>query len=198
VHAVGEMVVDQPVRAAVDFEDQELVREARRGDSRAFDTLVQRHWGKVSSIAARFLRDPNDVEDVTQETFLQAYRHLRAFRGQASVRTWLVRITVNVCKNRVRTAWWRRVSLVGAAPLDPAGASDAQALAEGAVLREQFEKAVATLPDPLRVPFVLRFLEDLSGAEIAAVLGWNESTVWTRIYTARRELRKRFASFLEE
>jgi RNA polymerase sigma-70 factor, ECF subfamily len=198
VQAAGEMVVDQPLRTAAEDEDQHLVHATLRGDSRAFDTLVQRHWGKVASIAGRFLRDPNDVEDVTQETFVQAYRHLRAFRGQASIQTWLIRITVNVCKNRVRTAWWRRVSLVGAAPLDPAGASDAQALAEGAVLQEQFEKAVALLPDALRVPFVLRFLEDLSGAEIAAALGWNESTVWTRIYAARRELRKRLGNFLEE
>src|SRR2546423_13406904 len=162
------MGVDQPVRGAAEGEGARLVRETLAGDRAAFDVLVQRHWRKVASVAGRFLRDPNDVEDATQETFLQAYQHLRGFRGQASVQTWLVRIAVNLCKNRVRTVWWRRVTL--SRDVEPAASEDAQALAEAAVLNEQVTRTLAQLPEHLRTPFVLRFLEDLSGTEIAAIL----------------------------
>jgi RNA polymerase sigma-70 factor (ECF subfamily) len=196
VHTLGELVVDQPVRAAAEDEDARLVRETLSGDRAAFDVLVQRHWRKVGSVASRFLRDSNDVEDAVQETFLQAYRHLRGFRGQASVQTWLIRIAVNVCKNRLQAPWWRRVTLQQ--EVEPPASEDPQAIAEASMMCGQFTQALDQLPGLLRTPFVLRFLEDLSGAEIAAILGWNESTVWSRVYAARRELRKRLGSLLEE
>ena len=96
---------------AGDTEERRWVRATLDGDRVAFDSLVERHWRKIASVVGRFLSDPNDVEDTVQETFVRAYEHLRHFRGEASVRTWLIRIAVNLCKTRLSEFWHRRVSL---------------------------------------------------------------------------------------
>jgi RNA polymerase sigma-70 factor, ECF subfamily len=136
-----------------------------------------------------------------QETFVRAFENLRGFRGDASVRTWLIRIAVNLCKNRRGEYWRRRVTLTGDdAALHPEAAG-ARTLAEAALLQGEWEGALRAamqqLPDRHRLPILLHFFEDLSGAEIAAVLGWNESTVWSRIYAGCRALRKKLASYQE-
>lgn len=173
-----------------DGDERRLVALAANGDAAAFDALMRRHRGKVASVAARFLADPNDVEDAVQETFVQAFRSLRGFHGGCSVRTWLVRIAINVCKMRLRAAWWHRVTLVGGAPIEPETGRDARAEAEAGLRREELQRALGALPDKLRVPVVLHFLEGFSGAEIAAALNCNASTVWSRIYAGLRKLRE--------
>jgi RNA polymerase sigma-70 factor (ECF subfamily) len=128
------------------------------------------------------------VEEVVQEAFVRAfetrlrYPHLRCIRG------WLLRITINLCNSRRRTAWWRRTLLTADyRGVEPAAADPAErGTVDGALWN-----AVQALPDTLQLPFLLRYTEELSGAEIAAILGCNESTVWSRIYTARRKLRER-------
>jgi RNA polymerase sigma-70 factor (ECF subfamily) len=182
-----------------DAEERRWVQATLDGDRAAFDSLVERHWWKIASVAGRFLSDPNDVEDTVQETFVRAYEHLRHFRGEASVRTWLIRIAVNLCKARRSGFWHRRVSLTddpAALDLQPA---DAQTPAEAVLLQAEWEQvlgdALQRLPDHLRLPIILHFFEELTGAEIAAVLGWNQSTVWTRIYAGCRQLRKNLADY---
>jgi RNA polymerase sigma-70 factor, ECF subfamily len=201
----GEIAVEQrPMRVADDGAEEEerrWVRAALEGDLAAFDALVARHWRKVASVAGCFLSDANDVEDAVQETFVRAFEGLRGFRGDASVRTWLIRIAVNLCKNRRGEFWRRRVMLTdddAALRTEPAGAP---ALADAALLQGEWERALhvamAQLAERHRLPILLHFFEDLSGAEIAAVLGWNESTVWSRIYAGCRVLRKKLASYRE-
>src|SRR5262249_42065514 len=201
----GEIAVEpRPMRAAEDGADEEerrWVRAALEGDLAAFDALVARHWRKVASVVGRFLSDANDVEDAVQETFVRAFEGLRGFRGDASVRTWLIRIAVNLCKNRRSEFWRRRVMLTdddATLRAEPAGAP---ALADAALLQGEWERALqialAQLAERHRLPILLHFFEDLSGAEIAAVLGWNESTVWSRIYAGCRELRNKLASYRE-
>src|SRR5689334_9834784 len=111
VHAVGELALDPGQERPTDDQDRQLVLATLAGDHTAFDRLVQRHWSRVASVAGRFLDDPNEVDDAAQEAFVQAYRHLRGFRGEASVRTWLIRIVANVCRSRRRSAWRRQVEL---------------------------------------------------------------------------------------
>jgi RNA polymerase sigma-70 factor (ECF subfamily) len=184
--------MEQRPWAAADDEDQALARAARAGDAAAFDALVQRHWRKVASLASRLLDDPDEVEDAVQETFLRAYEHLGSFRAAASVRTWLLRIAVNVCKNR-RGSWWRRRVWLAANPGELAPRPPGDPLA-AAVRQQELAEALGRLPERQRLPVVLHFYEELSGAEIAAVLGWNESTVWSRIYAGCRALRKHLAA----
>jgi RNA polymerase sigma-70 factor (ECF subfamily) len=190
--AGGELAVEQGRGRPAADADRPLVDAARAGDLAAFDALVARHWRRLASVAGRFLADPDEVDDAVQEALVRAFRQLGGFRGEASVQTWLIRILVNVCKNRRRSPWWRRLILSEsqAAALGSDHAPDPQALAEVRLSLQQLEQAVERLPERLRLPVVLHFYEELSGPEIAAVLGWNESTVWTRIYTAYRELRK--------
>jgi RNA polymerase sigma-70 factor, ECF subfamily len=201
----GEMAVERrPGRLAGDGAEEEerrWVRAALAGDPAAFDALVDRHWRKVASVVGRFLADANDVEDTVQETFVRAYESLCGFRGDASVRTWLIRIAVNLCKNRRGEFWRRRVTLTDDDAALQAEASGPRLLAEAALLQGEWERALRgamqQLPDRQRLPILLHFFEDLSGAEIAAVLGWNESTVWSRIYAGCRALRKKLASYRE-
>jgi len=160
---------------------------------------VRRYQASVYRIALRLLGTSTDADDVTQETFVRAYQHLRHFRGEASVGTWLIRIAVNLCKARCSEFWHRRVSLTDdptALDLQPAGA---QVPVEAVQLHAEWEQALGDalkqLPDKLRLPIILHFFEDLTGAEIAAVLGWNQSTVWTRIYAGCRQLRKNLTDY---
>ena len=193
----GEVVVERRPLLGCDPEELRLIQVALAGQQHAFDILVQRHTAQVASVVRRFAADPNDCEDLVQETFVRAFQNLRGFRGEASVRTWFIRIAINVCRKRRLTFWSRRVMVGGesaqgrlqaAASRDPAAASD---------LRHMVAVAVAELPERLRLPLVLHVFEELTGAEIAAVLGCSQSTVWSRIYAAQRELRKKLAS-LEE
>jgi RNA polymerase sigma-70 factor, ECF subfamily len=194
VHALGELVVEQRPRLAARDTDQQLVEAALAGDLTAFDALVERYWRKLASVAGRFLDDPNEVDDAVQEALVRAFQRLQGFRGEASVQTWLIRIVVNICRNRHRSGWRRFVSLFDS-PMEAGPATqDPQLLAETALALEELGEAVQRLPERLRLPLVLHFYEDLSGPEIAAVLGWNESTVWSRIYAAYRELRKQLAA----
>src|SRR5437660_1401812 len=79
--------------------DRQLVERAQRGDKRAFELLVEKYQRKLGRLLSRFIRDPAEVEDVTQEAFIKAYRALPAFRGDSAFYTWLYRIGINTAKN---------------------------------------------------------------------------------------------------
>ena len=194
----GEMVVPQRRELPEEDEDTRLWRSVQAGCDAAFEELVTRHGARLASVAYRLLNNPADVEDVVQETFLRAYETRRRYPRIYSLRTWLLRITINLCNSRRRTAWWRRILLTyDYRETEPHG-EDPQALAERGVVDCQIWDAVRELPEMLRLPFLLRYSEELSGVEIAVVLGWSESTVWTRIYAARRQLKRRLGASLTE
>lgn len=190
-------MVKEAIARGPGSDDHRLVQSILHGDAAAFDGLVKSHAQPVTSVVRRFLDDPNDLEDAVQETFLRAYRSLSRFRGQASLRTWLIQIALNVCRDRRRTFWMRRVVLAADSRSFEAATDDGRDLAERAAMQESIERAVRALPEKLRLPLVLHAFEELSGAEIAAVLGWSESTVWTRIYAARKRLHRELGSLLE-
>jgi RNA polymerase sigma-70 factor (ECF subfamily) len=193
MHPAGEWILEQWPEESAESAEQRLVRAVLNGDHAAFDALVRQHSAQVTSVVRRVSSEPNEVEDIVQETFLRAYQHLRRFRGRSQLRTWLIQIAVNVCRDRQRSFWKRRVRLSL-----PEGADPAQAgFADAAVLQQSIAAAVAKLPEKLRLPFVLHAFEELSGLEIAAVLGCRESTVWTRIYAARKQLRGSLADLLD-
>ena len=178
-------------------EERTLVEAASAGDDHAFDTLVDLHWRKIASIASRFLQDPHEAEDVVQETFIRAFERLKSFRGQSGFQTWLIRIAINQCKNRQQSFWKRRVFLQPEETSHTEPSSDSggeAALMQGEASRA-VQNAVRKLPEKYRLPIVLHYFEDLTGAEVAAVLGWKESLVWSRIYAGYRELRKRLTDW---
>src|SRR5690349_5826299 len=100
MHLSGEIVVEPWPRRGCDPEELRLVQAALGGDRSAFEVLVARHTRQVCSVVRRFLSDPSEQEDVVQETFVRAYERLRGFRGEASLRTWFIRIAINLCRRR--------------------------------------------------------------------------------------------------
>jgi RNA polymerase sigma-70 factor, ECF subfamily len=185
--------------------DQELVRRAQAGDRRAFDLLVLKYQQKVANLIGRYIRDPVEVLDVTQDAFLKAYRALDGFRGESAFYTWLYRIAVNTVKNH----------LVAQGRRPPGGdleADVAEQMDLGARLRENgtperhlltdeiartVQQALDALPDDLRTAIVLRELEGMSYEEIANAMDCPIGTVRSRIFRAREAIDKRLRPLLE-
>jgi len=172
--------------------DQQLVVRAQRGDTRAFDLLVLKYQGRIASLVARFVNDATEVEDVTQEAFIKAFRALPKFRGESAFYTWLYRIASNAAKNYL-VARGRR-------PATTTDVQDAEYFEEGDALREietpenayfgselakTVQGALEGLPDELRAALSLREFDGLSYEEIADVMACPVGTVRSRIFRAR-------------
>jgi RNA polymerase sigma-70 factor (ECF subfamily) len=166
-----------------------LVAGVRSGDVAAFEELVRRYRNEVYAMSMHFLHDREESWDVSQEVFVKAYQSLWRFRGDASFKTWLMRITANHCKDRIKK---RRLSTV---PFEDAIESDSPSpilkpdqQLEAAELGTAIDKAVAALPLKHRAAFVLREYEGLSYQEMAEVMHCNVGTVMSRLHHARRKL----------
>jgi RNA polymerase sigma-70 factor (ECF subfamily) len=182
--------------------DEALARRAAAGDESAFETLVTRFQGRVYRLARRLTGSDGDAEDVLQDTFLQAYRSLAAFRGEAKFSTWLYRIATNAALMQNRRRARRPVeSLEEYAPrFDAEGrharrdadlslAARADEILDRRRLVEQALEGLDRLPGIYRTAFVLRDLEEMPTAEVAAVLGIEADAVRQRVHRARLLLR---------
>jgi RNA polymerase sigma-70 factor (ECF subfamily) len=190
--------------------EEQFLERLRRGEAAAFNRLVEERHGDVYALLYRLTEDPEEARDLTQETFLQAFRHLSSFRGDADVRTWLYRIAVNQARNRWR--WWKRrrrdrtLSLDAPAhagsdaPLSAALESERDADPERQALARERERALhaalKSLSRPYREVVVLRDIEGLSYEEVAAALDLNVGTVKSRLSRGRNELRRRLEGSL--
>jgi RNA polymerase sigma-70 factor (ECF subfamily) len=191
-HITREPSLDRAVRPegrdASDSDD--VVRRAAAGEPAAFRTLFGRHKSDVARLVYRMLNAPADLEDVVQEVFVQVFRSLKDFRGQAKFSTWLHRVTVNVVLMHRRSARSRPV-LAEELPGELV-ADEHQTLPDEDVDRRErmraFQRLLGKLADKKRVVFVLHELEGMSPAEIADVVGAPVLTVRTRLFYARREL----------
>ena len=190
--------------------EEQFLERLKAGDALAFNRLVEERHGDIYALLYRLTEDPEEARDLTQETFLQAFRHLSSFRGDADLRTWLYRIAVNQARNRWR--WWKRrrrdrtvsldapVSEEFDAPLsaglqgDPGLDPERQALARERELA--LHAALQTLSRPYREVIVLRDIEGLSYEEVAATLDLNVGTVKSRLNRGRTELRRRLEGSL--
>lgn len=198
-----------PARAAAATlapDDAELVRRVVGGDTAAFELLMRRHNRRLYRIARALLRDAAEAEDALQEAYLSAFRALPAFRAEAAVATWLGRIVVNECMDRLRRNA-RRDNVVTLVPAhgdeevrqEPAGIepdTPERAVAR-AEMRALLERSIDALPQEFRAVFVLRAVQELSVEETAASLGIPEATVRTRHFRARGLLRAAIARDLE-
>ena len=190
--------------------EEQFLERLRRGEAAAFNRLVEERHGDVYALLYRLTEDPEEARDLTQETFLQAFRHLANFRGDADLRTWLYRIAVNQARNRWR--WWKRrrrdrtVSLDAPvseeidAPLSAGLAGDEGLDPERQALMREREQALhaalKSLSRPYREVIVLRDIEGLSYEEVAATLDLNVGTVKSRLNRGRTELRRRLEGSL--
>jgi RNA polymerase sigma-70 factor (ECF subfamily) len=173
--------------------DEEIVERVRNGETRLFEEIVRRYQDAVYGVALRFTRDPGDAQDIAQEVFLRAFRALDRFRGEAKLSTWLYRVAYNLCIDSLRSARRRRRS---AAPgEEAAGMADPRVDLPGELLeaeeRERVRQAVDGLAEHYRSVVVLHYYQALSYEEIAAVTGVTVKTVETRLYRARKIMRRR-------
>jgi RNA polymerase sigma-70 factor (ECF subfamily) len=181
--------------------DEALVRRAVAGDRPAFEALVNRHQDLVYRLAHRLTGSAADAEEIVQETFLSAYRRLGTFRGEAKFSTWLCRIATNAARMMHRGRSRHPTEplddyLPGfdregrhARDVDHARAAAAEEILDRARLAHHAREALQRLPDRYRTPFVLRDLEEMPTAEVAAVLGVSGALVRQRVHRARLMLR---------
>jgi len=186
-----------------DRTDEDLVDLARRGGPEAFMELVRRHRERIFAMIYGLTRDRSDAEDLTQETFLGAYRALGRFRQRSSFYTWVYRIAVNVSLNFLKKRSREKDRAVfdeNLAPADPA--AGAVASPEGASAQRELEarlgEAVEALPPLFKAAFLMVVNQGLSHAEAARILGCTENTVSWRMHKARKLLRARLRPFLSE
>ncbi|RRQ24021.1 RNA polymerase sigma factor RpoE [Guyparkeria sp. SCN-R1] len=177
--------------------DKALVARARKGDRRAFDLLVLKYQHRVQRLIARYIRDPEQVFDLSQETFIKAYRALERFRGDSAFYTWIYRIAVNTAKNQLasdaRGGYMVSLNSGGSDESDepmmePEALRDGgtpDALAATEELKGAIDRAISELPEDLRTALTLREMEGLSYDEIAAVMDCPIGTVRSRIFRAR-------------
>jgi RNA polymerase sigma-70 factor (ECF subfamily) len=167
-------------------DDRLLVERARAGDLDAFAELVRSHERRVRGLLSRLLDDQRDVEEATQDTFVQAWRALDRFEGRAAVYTWLYRIAVNEALMRRRRARPQTQELDETVQQNPVASEDP---AETAELRRFLVARIKALPFEYRAPLVLRDLEGLSNAEVAEALGLSVAAAKSRIHRARMTIR---------
>jgi RNA polymerase sigma-70 factor (ECF subfamily) len=185
--------------------DRELVARVQQGDKKAFDLLVLKYQHKVANLVMRYIKDPGDTLDVTQEAFIKAYRALPNFRGDSAFYTWLYRIAINTAKNYL-VAQGRRppgtdVDAEAAEQLDAGAALKEQATPERELLSDEIartvQSAIDELPEDLRTAITLRELEGLSYEEIAKTMSCPIGTVRSRIFRARDAIEKKLHPLLE-
>ena len=186
--------------------DRQLVARAQHGDKQAFEMLVEKYQRKLARLLSRFIRDPAEVEDVTQEAFIKAYRALPAFRGDSAFYTWLYRIGINTAKNYLM-AMGRR-----APTSTEVEAEEAEGFEEGEQLRdintpesvllsneiaETVNRTIEQLPEELRKAIQMREIEGMSYEDIAQAMDCPIGTVRSRIFRAREAIAAQLRPLLD-
>jgi RNA polymerase sigma-70 factor (ECF subfamily) len=184
-------------------EDTALIRGFQAGDKGAFDQLVLKHKDKLFTLCYRFFGDYHEANDVAQETFIRVYRSLRQFKFESAFATWLYRIAVNTCRNRLKSSAYRQKKAT--VSLDNPGisegddpsleiADDSRSPVAELEKKERWmliQRAISALPDEQRAVVALRDIQGLSYDEIAEITGSNLGTVKSRLARARLDLRER-------
>ena len=182
--------------------EQSLIQRAQKGDPEAFATLVDEHQRYVYNLALRVVRDENEALDLTQETFVRAWTALPNFRGQSQFRTWLYRITTNLCYNRL-PGLRRSLNDLGDDVLPDVVESEDTAsnplrVLESNEIRIQLHQAIDQLDANYKILIVMRYHDELSYEEIASLLNLPLGTVKTGLFRAREKLRFALQGFTSE
>ena len=186
--------------------DRQLVARAQRGDKRAFELLVEKYQRKLARLLSRFIRDPAEVEDVTQEAFIKAYRALPAFRGDSAFYTWLYRIGINTAKNYLMAMGRRAPTSTEVEAEEAEGFEEGEQLRdintpESLLLSSEIAKTVNStieqLPEELRTAIQMREIEGMSYEDIAKAMDCPIGTVRSRIFRAREAIAEQLRPLLD-
>ena len=185
--------------------DQQLVERAQRGDKQAFELLVSKYQRKLGRLLSRFIRDSTEVEDVTQEAFIKAYRALPSFRGDSAFYTWLYRIGINTAKNYLVAMGRRAPTTTDIDSEEAEGFEDGDQLRDlntpenemmSRQVAETVNQTLEELPEELRTAITLREIEGLSYEDIANIMNCPIGTVRSRIFRAREAIAERLRPLL--
>jgi RNA polymerase sigma-70 factor, ECF subfamily len=190
----------QPLIAARDDADAQaetlLIARAQSGDTRAYDALVSLHLRRVVAIARSIVRNAADADDLAQEAFVKAFRHLPRFRLGEPFAPWIHRITTNLAldmqKHRTR---YPHTPIDDHSPA--ARRDDADAAAIGGEIARRIDAALGELPDMQRLVARLSLVEEFEHAEIAAMTGLSEGTIRSHLSLARKKLKERLADLYD-
>jgi RNA polymerase sigma-70 factor (ECF subfamily) len=178
------------------LEDEALVRAAQRGDMAAFEELVARHRDKIYARALALMRNEEEAIDLSQEAWVKAWQRLKQFQHESSFSTWLTRIVINLCLDRLRRQKRERAESIealqeesrGVERLMPVVTVNPTAGLERAELRARIERALNQLSVAHRTVIVLHEFEGMEYKRIAQVMGCSIGTVMSRLFYARRRL----------
>jgi RNA polymerase sigma-70 factor (ECF subfamily) len=199
------MTTDIAASLPTEEDDVSIARRIAGGDHVAFERLMRRYNRRLYRLARAVLKDPAEADDVLQDAYLSAYQSLRQFRGDAALSTWLSRLVLNECSARLRRHHRRQnvipmVSSTNRPDVDTVAAQDSE-LPERATgraqMRDLLEHKLDELPDPFRLVFVMRSVEELSVQDTAQILGIPEDTVRSRHFRARSLLREALAQEID-
>ena len=185
--------------------DQKLVLRVQKGDKAAFDLLARKYQHKIAKLISRYVRDLREVEDVTQEALIKAYRAIGGFRGDSAFYTWLYRIAVNTAKNYLETQARRPpgsdMEIEGAELIESGEGLRDQATPERQLLTIEIastvQRVMTNLPADLRTAITLREIEGMSYEEIAGIMECPIGTVRSRIFRAREAIDQELRPLLE-
>jgi RNA polymerase sigma-70 factor (ECF subfamily) len=182
----------------VNQDEQQLIRQAQAGDAAAFAVLVEMHAQFVFNLALRTLNNTQEAEDIAQETFIRAWQGVGGFRAEAQLRTWLYRITTNLCYSRLPRL---KADFAALEPEDaillPERTRPVESGRLTAELRQQIYNAVDDLPETYRLLITLRHMDGYSYEEIADITQMPLGTVKTGLFRARQQLRQALVSYEE-
>jgi len=179
----------------------------RAGDKEEFARMVETYSGLIYRLAFKMLNNPEDAEDILQETFIKAYRNLKGFDGRASLSTWLYRIATNEALMKLRKKNPNYISIdepveTNEGEREPLQIVDWCCLPEGELMNAEskayLDKAIDSLPQTLKVVFLLRDIEGLSTQEVVETLNLSETAVKTRLSRARLRLREELSAYYAE
>jgi RNA polymerase sigma-70 factor (ECF subfamily) len=175
----------------VTVSDAELVARCQAGEVDAFETLYHQHAARIFTLASRMAGSSDEGEDLLQEIFLQAYRKLGSFKGEAALGTWLYRLALNHCLDFVRSRQVKTRKLTDT--LDDERLFEPAAPRETPIPRIDLERAIARLPEGCREAFILHEVEGFDHKEVADLLGIAEGTSKSQVFKARMKLRRMLA-----
>lgn len=188
------------------MDEKRLIRGLKRKEEKAFSALVLRHQGQIFNVCYRMLNNAAEAEDIAQDVFVKAFIAIESFRGDSAIGTWLYRIAVNLCKNRLKYLARRQynstaeISGVPERAYSESGtartvgeptARPDQAL-EGNRAETRVQRALASLDGAFRELLVLRDIQGLTYAEVVHITGLAEGTVKSRLHRARAALRRAY------
>lgn len=188
-----------------DESDSQLVKRVQAGDKKAYDLLVIKYQHKITGLVGRFVFDPDEAKDVTQEAFIKAYKALASFRGESQFYTWLYRIAINSAKNYLVSKNRRPpgvdVDLADAVNFEHERKLKDFETPEASMMSDELMKSVnssiKSLPEDLRAALTLREYDGLSYEEIAQVMDCPVGTVRSRIFRAREAIDKEIKPLIE-